>query len=399
MLTLSGKVINIVPQGLSEQASTPAPSSRTLLSLSTNAQLPAALRSQKGLLLRDLQGPIPDGFGHYLAFSPQPEAWNASAPWTVLGPEFSYLDDGDVVAVSHGHLRALFRASSQHNSLLLTEQCNNYCLMCSQPPKRIDDRWLLDEALQAIRLIPRQARSLGITGGEPTLFGEGFVELLRRAKNWLPHTALHVLSNGRSFADEAFARRYAAVDHPDLMVGIPVYSADAARHDYVVQAQGAFDETIRGILNLKRLQQKVEVRVVIHQQTCEGLPRLAEFIARNLLFVDHVALMGLEMTGFTRANLDALWVDPIDYKDQLSEAVKVLAAYGIPTSVYNHPLCLVNRDVEPWYVKSISDWKNEYAPECAPCARKQECGGFFSSGIQHGYSKSIKPFIQATVDQ
>jgi len=45
------------------------------------------------------------------------------------------------------------------------------------------------------------------------------------------------------------------------------------------------DETVRGILNLKREHQRVEVRVVIHKQTYRGLPRLAEFLARNLLFV------------------------------------------------------------------------------------------------------------------
>jgi His-Xaa-Ser system radical SAM maturase HxsC len=265
--------------------------------------------------------------------------------------------------------------------------------MCSQPPKDIDDRWLLYEAMEAIRLIPRETQSLGITGGEPTLFGDGFIDLLKLTKSWLPHTGLHVLSNGRTFADDDFARKYSAVEHHDLMVGIPVYSADPARHDYVVQAKGAYDETIRGILNLKRLQQRVEIRVVIHKQTYAGLPALAEFISRNLLFVDHVALMGLEMTGFTRANLGSLSIDPMEYRDELSRAVKTLTQYGLKTSVYNLPLCLVNRDVEPNYVKSISDWKNEYAPECDGCGRMTECGGLFSSGIQHGYSKSIKPFV------
>ena len=31
-----------------------------------------------------------------------------------------------------------------------------------------------------------------------------------------------------------------------MMVGIPIYGAEPARHDYVVQAEGAFNETIRG---------------------------------------------------------------------------------------------------------------------------------------------------------
>jgi His-Xaa-Ser system radical SAM maturase HxsC len=176
------------------------------------------------------------------------------------------------------------------------------------------------------------------------------------------------------------------------MVGIPVYSDDPARHDYVVQAKGAYDETIRGILNLKKLNQRVEIRVVIHKQTYERLTYLAEFIARNLLFVDHVALMGLEMIGFARANFDSLWIDPIEYKEYLSDAINIFRSYGMAASVYNHQLCTVNPDVEPAYVKSISDWKNEYVSECEGCFRKSDCGGFFSSGVEHRYSEFITPF-------
>jgi His-Xaa-Ser system radical SAM maturase HxsC len=387
MLTLSGKVIQIAQHPADQNAD-----ARQVLSISTNPSLPMSLRQQKAFLARGDVPEIPNGFKHYLAFGGRPEKLPRDVPCTVLGPEFAYLDDQDVIALSKDHIRSLFRASSQHNSILLTEQCNNYCLMCSQPPKRVDDHWLLEEAIETVRLIPQTTETLGITGGEPTLFGDGFIELLGHIKRWLPRTSLHVLSNGRRFSDIGFAKKYAAVDHPDMMVGIPVYSDDPARHDYVVQAKGAFDETIKGILNMKRLNQKVEIRVVVHKQTCEDLPALAEFIARNLLFVDHVTLMGLELTGFTRANLESLWIDPVEYKDKLSRSVRILTTYGIRTSIYNHPLCLVNRDVEPWYVRSISDWKNEYASECEPCTRKHECGGFFSSGIRYGYSKSIRPF-------
>jgi His-Xaa-Ser system radical SAM maturase HxsC len=171
-----------------------------------------------------------------------------------------------------------------------------------------------------------------------------------------------------------------------------LYSDDPAQHDYIVQAKGAFDEAILGILNLKKHNQKVEIRVVIHKQSIGRLKQLCEFIGRNLLFVDHVALMGLEMMGFTRANLDELWIDPYDYRDTLSESVQILANYGMNVSVYNHQLCLVNTDVHPYYKKSISDWKNEYVDECNGCKKLGDCGGLFSSGVQHGYSKHLKAF-------
>ncbi len=176
------------------------------------------------------------------------------------------------------------------------------------------------------------------------------------------------------------------------MAGIPIYSDDPSQHDYVVQSSGAFDESIRGILNLKQLRQKVEIRVVLHRQTIDRLPATAEFIVRNLLFVDHAAFMGLEMMGFTKANLSQLWVDPFDYRDTLSEAISILDAYGMNVSVYNHQLCVVNNDILPFYRKSISDWKNEYVKECAGCTRMHECGGFFSSSLNTRYSARISPF-------
>ncbi len=120
-------------------------------------------------------------------------------------------------------------------------------------------------------------------------------------------------------------RQIAGVDHHDLMFGIPIYSDLADVHDYVVQSHGAFDETVRGILNLKSADVQVEIRVVIHKQTFDRLPQLARFIARNLTFVDQVVFMGLEITGFTRANLDLLWIDPVEYQEQLVEAVQCLA--------------------------------------------------------------------------
>ncbi|MBN9488995.1 MAG: His-Xaa-Ser system radical SAM maturase HxsC [Alphaproteobacteria bacterium] len=310
----------------------------------------------------------------------------------IVPDEFDYLGDGDVLAVEleRPAVRVLYRRNSRHNSFLLTERCNHYCLMCSQPPKDINDDWIVDELFQAIPLISPETRSLGFTGGEPTLLGERFLRLVSVMREHLPATALHILSNGRRFVDPQFARAYAAIGHPDAMLGIPIYSASSQTHDHIVQADGAFDETVRGILNLKTCGQKVEIRVVVHQLNYAHLPVLAEFITRNLTFVDHVALMGLEMTGFAKANMDALWIDPVDYRQQLYEAAAVLQDFGLPTSIYNHQLCTIDRRIWPLAAKSISDWKNEYRLECLDCGVRERCGGFFATGRSR-LSRHIRP--------
>ena len=99
------------------------------------------------------------------------------------------------------------------------------------------------------------------------------------------------------------------------MAAIPVYASVDHIHDHVVQAKGAFDETILGILKLKDRGQRVEIRVVLHALTAPIIEETCRWIARNLPFVDHVALMGLENTGFAIANDAMLWMDPVDYRD------------------------------------------------------------------------------------
>ena len=311
-----------------------------------------------------------------------------------LGDQFGYLADGDIIGVRPGNrsVRTLYRRSSTHNSFLVTERCNHWCLMCSQPPRDVDDGWLLDEIADCLPLIDPAITSLGFTGGEPLLDWLPFIGLLGEARDRLPSVALHVLTNGRAFASAQVASAWAALRHPHLTAGIPIYAAVNHIHDYVVQSRGAFDETVLGILRLKDQGQRVEVRVVLHAITAPRLVETAVWLARNLPFVDHVALMGLEHTGFAIANQDLLWIDPVEYRQPLAKAVALLRSAGLHVSVYNLPLCLLDRSVWPVAVQSISDWKNAYLPECDTCAARSKCAGFFSSG-RPKYSRGVWPIL------
>lgn len=309
-----------------------------------------------------------------------------------LDQRFGYLADGDVIALDPGsrRFRVLYRRASKDNTFLVTERCNHYCLMCSQPPRKVNDGWIVDEISDCIGLIDPVTESIGFTGGEPLLEGRRFLSLLTKMRDRLPSTAVHVLTNGRAFADDAVAVAWAEIQHPDLMAGIPIYAAVDYIHDYVVQAQGAFDETVLGILRLKDKGQRVEVRLVLHAITAPRLRQTCEWFARNLPFVDHIALMGLENTGFALANQELLWIDPLDYAADLASGVQTLKTAGVNVSVYNLPLCLLDRSVWDVAVQSISDWKNAYLPICSGCVVQDRCSGFFSTGRPR-MSRGIRP--------
>jgi hypothetical protein len=83
--------------------------------------------------------------------------------------------------------------------------------------------------------------------------------------------------------------------------------------------------------------QRVEVRVVLHGVTATRLRDTCAWLARNLPFVDHVALMGLENTGFALANKDSLWIDPLDYQADLACGVDTLRAAGVSREPARQP--------------------------------------------------------------
>ena len=301
------------------------------------------------------------------------------------------IGEGDAVRVhADGKLNVLYRRGANANTLFVTERCNSLCLMCSQPPRDVDDRWRVQELIDLLPLIDRYLAVLGVTGGEPTLLGDELLRLLSAAKSILPSTKLHVLTNGRTFSDPAFTTTFDSLrDH--VTWAVPVYADVARIHDFVVQAGGAFVETIHGLHNLAERGHRIEIRTVLHAQTLPRIYPLAQFIYRNLPFVDHIALMGLEPMGLSRVNAALLDHDHARISRQLAPAVSFLHQTGMNVSIYNVPLCALDTAMRPFARKSISDWKAEYADDCSSCAVQGDCCGFFRSSSAKARNLIARP--------
>ncbi len=300
--------------------------------------------------------------------------------------DLGFISQDTVVAVNPGsgatHL--LYRPESLHNVIFTTVRCNSNCLMCSQPPVLSADEGIVDEHLRLIDLIKEPPEAMGITGGEPTLLKDGLIRILARLKERFPDTPVQMLTNGRLFAYEDFVKALGEVRHPDFILDVPLYADVASIHDYIVQAEGAFDETIQGLYHAAKHGLNIEIRVVLHRQTLPRLLNLMEYIYRNLTFVSHVALMGLENMGYVKKNWDLLWIDPFEYSGILEKAVKYLFYRGIPVSIYNLQLCLMPKSIWCFMRRSISDYKNIYIEPCNGCGVRKYCAGLFlSSKTRH----------------
>lgn len=289
-------------------------------------------------------------------------------------------------------MRDVIDINSNDNVLFVTSQCNNRCIMCCQPPGLVNDLDRnFEKNMRIVSSAPKGLPSLGLTGGEPTLLGDRLFTLIKHIRTELPDTEIHLLSNGRAFSDISYVRKFKECGTDKILIGIPLHSDSAVDHDYVAQDSGAFDETMLGLYNLERFGFDVELRVVLNKVTCSRLPQMANFIYRNLPFVRYVSLMGLEYTGLTVRNHELVWIDPLDYQDELEKATLELSRWGMNVSIFNLPHCVLKKSIWKYAVKSISDWKNEYAEFCQECAMKSNCCGLFTTSRRQ--SRGLKPII------
>lgn len=364
--------------GLSDFAAGRFPIERMVLDLRTRADQPPSA----ALAALPWAGFLIDG----------PEQAPNGRPWIALPPDGLAVAAGDAIEVrpeTHKVARR-YRRGGNNNILFATERCNSFCVMCSQPPRNIQDDWRVQYLFELVELIDRDTSQLTITGGEPTLLGHGLRRVIEHCAAHLPQTHIQVLSNGRNFGKEAPASTFVA-QHPSLIWAVPLYADHYALHDYIVQSSGAFAETVRGLYALEEAQQRIEIRVVLVKPVVARLPELARFIYRNFPFVEHIALMGTEPTGFAKAHRDELWIDPVDMQAELTEAVEFLSARDLRVSLYNLPLCTLPRPLWPIAKRSISDWKQHYLPACETCEVRQRCGGLFAWVTPEWTSRSIMP--------
>ncbi len=181
---------------------------------------------------------------------------------------------------------------SNDNSLFVTAQCNNRCLMCSQPPlNRNDIDLLFEKNLAILESAPPDLKDIGITGGEPTLLGNKLFDLIERVKTKLPDAQIHILSNGRVFANRNYVKLLAEVGKDNLLMGIPLHSDYIHDHDYIAQANGAYNETMKGLYHLADFGVKIELRIVINKVNYQRLPQLSNFIYKNLPFVSYISFI------------------------------------------------------------------------------------------------------------
>lgn len=284
--------------------------------------------------------------------------------------------DQDVVAIDplRGTAERLIRANSSHNTFLVTERCDQLCVMCSQPPKKTHvDRF---SEFAAAALLAPYGETIGISGGEPTLYKEDLLTLIEKVSGERPDVSFHVLTNGQHF-EASDIKRLQTPAFNNVTWGIPLYSHDANTHDDIVVKQGAFERLMESFVHLLKAGAQIELRTVILKNNVKYLPDLARYVATHLGFIVQWSLMQLENIGFAKARFNDLYVDHSNAFDPFAEALDCAELFGVKVALFNFTRCSIPKAYQRYAIASISDWKRKYPSPCNLCAEQSRCCGFF----------------------
>ena len=310
--------------------------------------------------------------------------------------------------------------------LALTYRCNNDCSHCYNARSRHFPELGIDNWKRIIDKI----WELGIphivfTGGEPTLY-QGLPDLIAYAEKKGVITGLN--TNGRKLSDQSFVStlKDAGLDH----VQITLESHDPNIHDRMVNAHGAWDETVAGLKNVLESNLYVMTNTTLLAENSTQIDETLSFL--DNLGVPTIGLNALIYsgkgetvgTGLDEKQLPALlekarrftdssgqrliWYTPTQYCHfnpiQLNLGVK-----GCTAALYN--MCIEpNGDVIPCqsYYQSLGNfiensWKTiwehplalklrnrtDLPEECRTCDFLPECGGGCPLARDHQHAQTI----------
>lgn len=293
----------------------------------------------------------------------------------------NFSEDDVLTIYKGGRLTCEYNSCSNDNALVATLKCNSNCLMCpcSERSRKNSKLFSFNELKEKLRYFPRDMQFLTITGGEPTLLNSDFLSIMKVLQHNFSKTQFQLLTNGRTFADYSFTKKFIDVLPDNIYLGIPLYGYNEETHDLITQAPGSFKQAVIGIHNLLHFNLDVEIRIVLSKLNIEYITEIAIYIIKYFPGVHSVKLMGLEMLGNAMKNKDIVWLPYQDIASRSEKAINLLINNGIDVKLFNFPLCTVKRIYWPICSKSISDYKVTYFEDCENCEVKTICGGVFNS--------------------
>jgi MoaA/NifB/PqqE/SkfB family radical SAM enzyme len=276
--------------------------------------------------------------------------------------------------------------------------CNNNCLFCVQA----HNKKYANKNYQEIKESLVNARASGchgvvFTGGEFTLRKDA-IELIEYAKS-LGFERIQLQSNGRMFSDIEYCKKAIAAGANEFSPALHGHKAEI--HDFLTRAPGSFKQTVKGIMNLKKLGQYIVMNCVMVKPNYRYAPQLAKLLCK--LGVDQFQFAFVHAVGNAEENFESM----VPYKTlavpYFKKGIDIAKQHGIFVMVEAVPFCLMQgyeKHVSEFYIpptrveerdRVVEDFKTTKiethakikGPKCKECKYYLICEGPWREYPEH----------------
>jgi pyruvate-formate lyase-activating enzyme len=290
-----------------------------------------------------------------------------------------------------------FRPNTEHNHttkglVRLTMACNERCPFCNVPVEDYAERTPADAVLKAQleAFVESGAKTLTISGGEPTLRRAKLLDFVRQARGrGVPFVELQT---NCVLIDEGYARELSDAGVTSAFVSLLSHVAEL--HDHLAGLEGAFPRCLSGIDALLAAGIRVTLNPVVAAATQELLVEYVDFVAQRLGAVRSISLSAVQPHGRARKHPELL----PDYAVlarfiPLARARAIAAGIELINPFCGLPLCVGWADSLESSVEAveaqlelelelpapalglINRGDKRHGAPCRRCALRSRCGG------------------------
>jgi MoaA/NifB/PqqE/SkfB family radical SAM enzyme len=234
--------------------------------------------------------------------------------------------------------------------LLLGWVCNQNCIFCSVGHKlsQVKKVKSFNEVKKDIERAKKiKAKTISFSGGEPTIIPY-LIDAIKYA-NKFNFEKIELQTNGRMLDYEDFAKDILDAGANRFLFSI--HGDNSKLHDSLVMAEGAFEQAIQGIKNVKKFGDKdldLRTSTVIVKQNYKILPRIVKFLLKFNLRAIHTGPAIVDGHAYT--NKETVVPKLSEITPYVHEAIEEAWKKDNEIYFYSMPYCLMQG-----YEKTIAE--------------------------------------------
>lgn len=280
-------------------------------------------------------------------------------------------------------------SQSRRADLKIGFACNNHCVFCAQGHKRDScgamDLTTLVTKLQQVR---QHSDGLVLTGGEPILYKK-IIPLIKAAKT-LGFRSIQIQTNGRLLCYPDVVRSLIEAGATEFSPSI--HGSTAKIHEALTCAEGSFDQSLAGIINVVKTGYPLVTNSVITKANVHDLVALVDLLGQ--IGVKQAQLAFVHPVGTAEELFDQVVPRLPDVQAELPECEQIAKKWGMVLHTEAIPLCFLrNRyhlnseahiptttvlDVDG-RVANYSEWRTQegksHGDVCKQCSARHVCEG------------------------